>query len=368
VRGFFLSREIRRHIGQLLLTGFAGTQIPPELRSLAREFDLGGVILFARNVEAPEQVAELALSTQELAQELPLWFAVDQEGGRVARLREGFTRWPAMATLGRAQDEKLAVRFARALAHELTAVGITLDFTPVLDVLTNPKNPAIGDRALSDNAEDVARLGRAIIDTLQSQGIAASGKHFPGHGDANVDSHNEMPICDLPPDRLDAVELVPFRAAIDAKVAFMLTAHLLFPALDQEFPATLSTRIVTGLLRDTMKFEGAVLTDDLDMGAIATRYPIEDAVVQTIAAGVDGLLICGTDYDKKAQALEALIRAVEEERLPLKRVEDAITRMRVAKERFLLTRPRRKLDPRTVRNAVGLMEHQAVAEEMARWA
>ncbi len=362
------TREIRRHIGQLLLTGFDGTQIPPELRSFAREFDLGGAIVFGRNVEAPEQVAELALQTQELAQELPLWLAVDQEGGRVARLRDGFTRWPAMATLGRAQDEKLATRFARALAHELQAVGITLDFTPVLDVLTNPKNPAIGDRALSDKAEDVARLGRVIIETLQSQGIAASGKHFPGHGDAGVDSHDEMPICDLPPDRLEAVELAPFRSAIDARVAFILTAHVMFPALDEERPATLSSRIVTGLLRDELRFDGAVLSDDLDMGAIATRYPIEQAVVEAIAAGVDGLLICGVDYDKKARALEALIRAVEGETLPLKRVEDAMSRMRGAKERFLLARRRQRVDPRTVRNAVGRMEHQAVAEEMARWA
>jgi beta-N-acetylhexosaminidase len=362
------TREIRHHIGRLLLTGFAGTQLPPELRSLAREFDLGGIILFSRNVEAPEQVAELALAAQELEQELPIWFAVDQEGGRVARLKEGFTRWPPMATLGRAQDEQLAARFARALAHELQMVGITLDFVPVLDVLTNAKNPAIGDRALSDKAEDVARLGRVIIDTLQSQGIATSGKHFPGHGDAGVDSHNEMPICDLPPDRLEAVELVPFRAAIEARVAFMLTAHLLFPALDEDSPATLSHRIVTGLLREKMKFDGAVLTDDMDMGAIANRYTIDDACVQAIAAGVDGLLICGVDYDKKAQALEGLIRAVEEKRLPLKRVEDAFDRMRAAKERFLLTRTRRRIDPRLVRKGVGIMEHQAVAEEMARWA
>lgn len=361
-------RDIRKHIGQLLLTGFEGKQIPPELRSLAREFDLGGIILFSRNVETPEQVAELALMTQELAQELPLWVGVDQEGGRVARLREGFTRWPPMATLGRARDEKLAARFARALAHELSAVGITLDFTPVLDVLTNPKNPAIGDRALSDKPEDVARLGRVIIETLQSQGIAASGKHFPGHGEASVDSHNEMPVSDLPPDRLQAVELVPFRAAIEARVAFMLTAHVLYPPLDDEHPATLSRRIVYNLLRDELNFGGAILTDDLDMGAIATRYTIDEAVVRAIAAGVDGLLICGTDYDKKAVALEALIRAVEEEQLPLKRVEDAMKRMRVAKERFLLGRRRHRVDPHTLRNALGRTEHQAVAEEMSRWA
>jgi beta-N-acetylhexosaminidase len=362
------TREIRRHIGQLLLTGFSGTQIPPELRSLAREFDLGGIIYFSRNVEAPEQVAEMSLATQELAQELPLWVGVDQEGGRVARLKEGFTRWPPMATLGRAGDEALAQRFARALAHELHAVGITLDFTPVLDVLTNAKSQAIGDRALSDKAEDVARLGRVIIDTLQAQGIAASGKHFPGHGDAEVDSHDEMPICEAPPDRLAAVELVPFRRAIEARVAFMLTAHVLFPALDTDHPATLSRRIVTGLLRDELKFEGAVLTDDLDMGAIEKRYPIEQAVVLAIAAGVDGLLICGTDYDKKARALEALIRAVEDQTLPLKRVEDAMSRMRIAKERFLVSRRRPKIDPRAVHTAVTRGEHQAVADEMARWA
>ena len=156
-------RDIRRHIGQLAIAGFAGHSIPPDLRSLAREFDLGGIILFARNVEAPEQVAELAREAQTLAQELPLWVSVDQEGGRVARLKAPFTVWPPMLTLGRSGDEALAARFARALAAELKAVGISLDYTPVLDIHTNPKNPVIGDRALAERAEDVARLGRAII-------------------------------------------------------------------------------------------------------------------------------------------------------------------------------------------------------------
>jgi beta-N-acetylhexosaminidase len=360
-------RHIRRHIGQLLIAGFDGIEIPPELRSLAREFDLGGIILFKRNVEAPEQVAELALAAQELAIEQPLWVSVDQEGGRVARLREPFTRWPPMAALGRAEDEKLAARFARALALELKAVGITLDFAPVLDVLTNPKNPAIGDRALSDKTETVAKLGRILIETLQSNGIAASGKHFPGHGEAGVDSHHELPICDLPPDRLRAVELMPFRAAIEARVAFMLTAHVLFPPLDEEHPATLSRPIVTGLLREELKYDGAILTDDLDMGAIATRYPIDDAVVRAINAGCDGLLICGGDYDKKAVALEALIRAVENEVIPVKRIEDAFARLQRAKERFLLTRKPWRPDARTIRASIGLAEYQAIAEEMARF-
>src|SRR5262249_37076609 len=146
---------LRRQIGQLLIAGFNGTQIPTELRSLAREFGLGGVILFARNVEAPEQVAEVSFEASRLVPDLPAWVSVDQEGGRVARLKAPFTEWPAMVTLGRSGDVALAERFARALARELKAVGITLDYAPVLDVHTNPKNPVIGDRALAEKAEDV---------------------------------------------------------------------------------------------------------------------------------------------------------------------------------------------------------------------
>src|SRR6476619_5787321 len=211
-----IPREIRRHIGQLAIAGFGGYEIPSEMRSIAREFDLGGIILFARNVEAPEQVAEVSRQSQTLTQELPLCVSVDQEGGRVARLKSPFTVWPPMQTLGRSGDEQLAARFARALASELKAVGISLDYTPVLDILTNPKNPVIGDRALAERAEDVARLGRTIITTLQSAGIAACGKHFPGHGDTNVDSHHALPRIDVELDTLHARELVPFRAAIAA--------------------------------------------------------------------------------------------------------------------------------------------------------
>ena len=176
---------LRRQIGQLLIAGFNGQQIPAELRSLAREFGLGGVILFARNIVEPEQVAELAFDAARLVPDLPVWVSVDQEGGRVARLKSPFTEWPPMATLGRSGDVGLADRFARALAMELKSVGITLDYAPVLDIHTNPKNPVIGDRALAEKAEEVARLGAAIIRTLQGEAVAACGKHFPGHGDTS---------------------------------------------------------------------------------------------------------------------------------------------------------------------------------------
>ena len=361
-------RELRRHAGQLAIAGFPGHAIPDDLRALAREFDLGGVILFARNVVEPEQVAELSREAQSMSQELPLWVSVDQEGGRVARLRAPFTVWPPMITLGRSGDEKLAARFARALATELKAVGISLDYTPVLDVLTNATNPAIGDRALADRAEDVARLGRTIITTLQAEGIAACGKHFPGHGDTAADSHHELPVVEHPPDRLDAVELVPFKAAIEADVAALMTAHILLPAFDEERPATLSPAIVDGLLKQKLGYRGLVLSDDLEMRAVRDRYGLADAAVGAVGAGCDAVLMCGTDQASQAAAIEAVIYAVESGNLPFKRVQDAMARHRAAKERFLAPAPPKPLSRAALRAVLGSDEHQALAAEMSRFA
>lgn len=360
------TRDFRRHAGQLAIAGFAGQSIPRDLKLLAREFDLGGIILFARNIDSPDQVAEVAREAQELARELPLWVSVDQEGGRVARLKAPFTVWPPMAALGRSGDEVLAGRFGRALAAELRAVGISMDYTPVLDINTNPGNPVIGDRSLGDRAEAVARLGSAIIRALQESGIAASGKHFPGHGDTSVDSHFELPLIEHPPDRLDAVELVPFRAAIAAGVASIMTAHILIPALDPELPGTLSPRIVDELLKQEMGFDGLVLSDDLEMKAISARYGVPEATVLAIGAGCDAVLMCGAGQDVQARALEAVIRAVEDGTVPLKRAEDALARQRRVKERFLGS-PRAPLAGAALRAVLGCDEHLAVADEMARF-
>jgi beta-N-acetylhexosaminidase len=361
-------RDVRRHVGQLAIAGFAGDAIPPDLRLLAREFDLGGIILFARNVVAPEQVADIARDAQTLVHELPLWVSVDQEGGRVARLKAPFTVWPPMQALGRSGDERLAERFAKALAAELKAVGISLDYTPVLDILTNPKNPVIGDRALADRAEDVARLGRTIVTALQREGIAACGKHFPGHGDTSTDSHHELPLIEHPPERLEHVELVPFRAAIEAGVACIMTAHILIPAFDEERPATLSPAIVDGLLKRQMGYQGLVVSDDLDMKAISAGYGVPEATVAAIAAGCDAVLMCGASQEPQVAALEAVIHAVENGSLPLTRVEDALARHRRVKERFLAPAFPRPLTGQALRAALGNDEHQAVAAEMARFA
>lgn len=362
---------LRRQIGQLLIAGFDGHQIPVELKSLAREFGLGGVILLARNIAEPEQVAEIAYEGARLTPDLPVWISVDQEGGRVARLKTPFTEWPPMATLGRSGDARLAERFARALAAELRAVGITLDYAPVLDIHTNANNRVIGDRALAETAAEVARLGSVIVSTLQSEGIAACGKHFPGHGDTRTDSHLELPIVEHPPDRLRAVELVPFRAAIAAGVAAIMTAHILLPALDEERPATLSKRIVTGILRTELKYDGVILTDDLEMKAITEVYEVPRAAVLAIEAGCDGVLICSGDHDAQGAALEELVHAVEDDRLPLSRVDDALSRQRRAKERLLAapvpSRPLQPLQGRSLQELLGRDEHRAIADEMARF-
>lgn len=360
-----MSLQLRRSAGHLVVAGFAGTSLPVELRSLARDAELGGIILFARNVEAPEQVAEVAYAARGLARTAPPWVSVDQEGGRVARLREPFTRWPAMRTLGNSRDAVLAGRFARALARELRSVGVTLDYAPVLDVDTNPDSPVIGDRALSSDPEEAARLGVAVVEGLQAGGVAACGKHFPGHGDAAADSHVELPVVPHAPERLREVELEPFRAAAAAGVASMMTAHVMYPALDDENPATLSPRVLGGLLREELAFDGLVLSDDLEMRAITERCSVEDAAVRAVAAGCDMVLVCGADTDRQAAVVEALIHAVEDERLPRARVEAALARQVRVKARFLAGvedwRPPRPADLRAV---LGRAEHVALAHEM----
>lgn len=360
---------LRREIGQLLIAGFDGTEIPIETQALAREFGLGGVILFARNVVEAEQVADLCQEASRLTPPMPPWVSVDQEGGRVARLKAPFTEWPPMATLGRSGDEALAERFGRALAAELLAVGVSLDYAPVLDVNTNPRNPVIGDRALADRADEVARLGSAIVRAMQDGGLAACGKHFPGHGDTSADSHHELPLVEHPPERLRAVELVPFTAAITAGVSALMTAHVLVPSLDENRPATLSTRILSGVLRQELGFRGVILSDDLEMQAIASQYDIPSAAVLAIEAGCDGVLICGPDQNVHAAALEALVHAVEEGRVPFTRIESALKRHQRAKERFLAARVgAAPTAPKAIRRILGRDEHQAIACEMARFA
>lgn len=357
-------RDFRRQVGRLAVVGFDGHDVPDGLRRLVAEFDLGGVIYFARNIHTPEQVADLSRQVRAIQTPWPLWISVDQEGGRVARLRRPFTEWPPAITLGRSGDDALAARFARALAAELRAVGINLDYAPVLDIHTNPSNPVIGDRALSERADAVARLGATLIEGLQTSGVAACGKHFPGHGDTSVDSHHALPVVDHDRRRLEAVELVPFVRAIEAGVATMMTAHVLVPAIDPVDIASFSPAVVDRLLKQTLGFEGVVFTDDLGMKAVSATASPGEAAVAAIKAGCDAVLLCNHTLDEQVAALEALIHAAEAGDIRQPRIDDAMRRQHMVKARMAAwsnTAP-------VGLDVVGCLAHQVVATEMAAWA
>ena len=361
-------RESLRRAGQRVVIGFDGHSASPDLKRLIRDYHVGGVILFARNVDAPEQVADLVREIQSLARDaghdLPLLVTVDQEGGRVARLREPWTVWPPLRALGRGGSPELARRMGAALAAELAACGIRWDLAPVLDVDTNPKNPVIGDRSFGDDPELVGRLGVAMIGGLQEGGVAACAKHFPGHGDSDVDSHLALPALDHSRSRLEDVELRPFRMAIEAGVATLMTGHLLVRELDEEAPATLSRRVVQQLLREELGYRGVVVSDDIEMKALADRWPAGEAAVAAARAGCDIILVCAS-HDKQAEAIEGLVRMIEEERPELSLIvnEDAGDRIRRLKRRFLL--PYRDPDPRQARAAAGTNQWRDLARDIA---
>jgi beta-N-acetylhexosaminidase len=306
--------------GQLLFAGFEGTALPEDLAALVAAGRVGGVVLFARNVGSPEQLRALVSELHERAPAAsPLTVAIDQEGGRVQRLRAPWTEWPPMRRLGERGSPADSEAVARALGRELADLRVDLDFAPVADVDTNPANPVIGDRSFSRDPEQVARHAVAFALGLQREGVAACAKHFPGHGDTSVDSHLDLPRIEHDRERLERVELVPFRALAAAGVASMMTAHVLIPRLDPDRPATLSPRALA-LLREEIGYPGLVFSDDLEMRAIADRFPPAEVARGALAAGVDALLVC-----RRADLRDLLLDALES--APDRLLEAALGRM-----------------------------------------
>ncbi len=339
---------------RLVRPGFHGTSADdPEPTALAA-LGVGGFVIFGRNVESPEQVHSLLAGLREKRGDV--LFAVDQEGGRVARLRAPLTVWPAMEKVGDVGDVDTAREVGRALGAEIAAVGFNVVFAPVLDVRFEGTTIAIGDRALSKDAATVAALGNALIDGFQQAGLVACGKHFPGHGHVTVDSHLELPRCPLDEPTLRRDHLAPFAAAVEAGVDSIMTAHVVYPAIDDE-PATLSERWIGGVLRKELGFEGVVFTDDLEMGAITKGSGIADAAVRAVRAGVDGLLVCSR-RDEVGAVVERLRAEADSDPAFAARCEDALNRLR----RLADSHPPR---PATDLAAhIGVAEHQALARRI----
>jgi beta-N-acetylhexosaminidase len=313
--------------GPLLFCGFDGNELPDDLAELVRTGRVGGVVLFARNVCDPAQLRTLTRSLHACAPDgAPLLIAIDQEGGRVQRMRQPWTEWPPMRSVGDADDPDLTRSIARALARELADFGITLDFAPVVDVDTNPDNPVIGDRSFGRDPQRVIQHTVNFIQAMQEAGVAACAKHFPGHGDTSTDSHHELPIVGHELERLRAVELPPFAAAIEAGVASIMTAHVQLSALDPELPATISPAVMS-ILREELGYEGVVFSDDLEMKAVADHYDPEALVSGCLAAGVDALIV-GRSSELRDIVLHEL------EAAPPERIRASLTRIAALKTRF----------------------------------
>ncbi len=277
------------NFGQLIITGIKGLTLTPEETSFLKEDKIGGVILFSHNFEDPAQLAELINSIQKLRDEYPLFISVDHEGGRVIRFKKHFTQFPPMLELAKMNSPKLIYEVHEIMAKELASCGINLSFSPCCDVLTNPDNKVIGDRAFGDNVEDVEKHISAAIRGLQTNGIIACAKHFPGHGGTTKDSHFDLPLVKTTIEELKQVELLPFIKASKSRVEMMMMAHLMVDALDQELPTSLSPKAYE-FLRSETKFSKLVITDDLEMKAISDRFTIEQSAVKALKAGADILL------------------------------------------------------------------------------
>lgn len=304
-------------IGQHLFIGISGHSLTHEEKDFIVNNNIGGVCLFGRNVAEPEQVYDLCQEIQALHHQqpsrLPLFIGIDMEGGRVHRFKPPFTQWPALKHLGDIDNPTLTFHFAHRMGQELRAVGINLDFAPCLDVFTNSQNTVIGDRALSSDPEVVAKHASALVRGYIKSDILTCAKHFPGHGNTLIDSHEDLPVEDISFEELEGRELIPFKKAFKSKVDMVMTSHIHFPQVDPDWPTTLSPKMME-LIREEYRYKGLIVTDDMGMKAMTKHYGIVEAPLQALLAGVDLLLYCN-DPEVPPQVMEGLLEATAQGRL-----------------------------------------------------
>ncbi len=286
--------------GQRLMVGFEGTKLNKELKLLIDQLNVGGIILFSHNLSSPEQIKELCSSAQEYAitcGQPPLFIAIDQEGGEVARLKDPFTQFPGNPSMKNTKD---AAAFARITAKELSGVGINMNMAPVMDVVPEGTESIMAGRIFGNDPAFVSKMGSSVIKHLQKNGIMAVAKHFPGIGRTTLDSHLELPILASERHELESFDYLPFHAAIRAGVSGIMLSHIVYSKIDLEWPASLSVHIAKNLLRSRLGFKGLVITDDLDMNAISKNFSLNSAIHQILMAEIDIVLICHKGPNIKA--------------------------------------------------------------------
>lgn len=362
---------LEQKVAQVMMVAFAGPALTPDVREMVGRYGVGGVILFQDNIgaQAPRQVLELTTELQGLATTggagVPLLIAVDQEGGPVNRANTGTTILPGNMALGAAASEPLTYEAARAVGRELRAMGINVNLAPVVDVNSNPRNPVIGVRSFGADPNLAGRLGAAAVRGYQDGGVLAVAKHFPGHGDTDVDSHLDLPVIRHDLERLETVEFPPFRAAISAGVAGVMTAHVAVPTLDPdpERPATLSAATLTRL-RSMLGEDGLIISDDLEMGAIVARYHTAEAAVAAFAAGAD-ILLFRRDAAEQRRAHALLLAELNAGSISMERLDASVRRILLAKERVGLLGAGSGQGAVPDISVVGSPEHRALAAEVA---
>lgn len=354
-------------IGQHMLIGVSGHSLTQDEKKFIVENNISGVVLFGRNVDNPKQIHALCTEIQSLRHKTkdkaPLFIGIDMEGGRVHRLKPPFTQWPPLKTVGDLDAPTVAFHFSHRMGLELMSVGINLDFAPCVDVYTNPDNTVIGDRAVSSDPHQVEKMASALVRGYIKSGILSCAKHFPGHGDTVIDSHEELPVEDADMKRLNAVELIPFRKALRSRVDMVMTAHILFKNIDPKWPVTMSEIFLKQMIRDDMKYRGLIITDDLDMKAMAKHYDKSQIPVRSLQAGADLLLYCNEPASPPL-AIEAIMDAVGQGQLDKAQLEITHRRILDVKKIKLLSP-----DPRPLEDAlqvIGSEENKQIAESLRK--
>jgi len=329
---------LEQKVGQMLLAGIEGKKIDSSMKKMIAEQHVGGIILYKNNFSDVAGSVRLVneLKKANNGNPAPLFISVDQEGGKVSRLPKEFETMPSADKVGRTGDPELAKEMGVLLSEELNLMGFNLNFAPVLDINSNPKNPVIGSRSFGKDAELVTKMGIAVMKGLQEGGTIPVVKHFPGHGDTSVDSHLDLPIVNKSTKQLETLEWVPFRAAIENGTDAVMVAHILFPLIDPDAPASFSKIIINEQLRGTLGFEGVVITDDMTMGAIADHYGIEEAAVKSVQAGSDILLIAH-GYNTERKVYDKLLQSVKSGQISESRIDDSVRRILSLKRKYGLS-------------------------------